>query len=165
MWPTVPETATERGLEPELAATMRDGTVLRADVYRPPGEGPWPVLLARTPYGKQDPGVLAQLDPPRAAARGHLVVVQDCRGRFRSEGEWTPLAHEADDGYDTVRWAARLPGADGRVCMYGPSYLGHTQWAAAGAAPPNCWPPCPSSPGRALMTAWSPAAAPTNTDS
>jgi predicted acyl esterase len=127
MWPTVPE----------LAATMRDGTVLRADVYRPPGTGPWPVLLARTPYGKGDPGVLARLDPPRAAARGHLVVVQDCRGRYRSEGDWTPLAHEAEDGYDTVRWAARLPGADGRVCTYGPSYLGHTQWAAAGAAPPE----------------------------
>lgn len=133
MWPTVPDIATGT----ELVARMRDGTVLRADVYRPPGEGPWPVLLARTPYGRRDPGVLARLDPLRAAARGHLVVIQDCRGRFGSDGEWTPLAHEADDGYDTVRWAARLPGADGRVCTYGPSYLGQTQWAAAGAAPPE----------------------------
>ena len=133
MWPTVSEIAT--GIE--LTATMRDGTILCADVYRPPGEGPWPVLLARTPYGRRDPGVLGRLDPLRAAARGHLVVIQDCRGRFGSAGEWTPLAHEADDGYDTVRWAARLPGADGRVCTYGPSYLGHTQWAAAGAAPPE----------------------------
>ena len=132
MWPTAPvATGTE------VAAMMRDGTVLRADIYRPPGAGPWPVLLARSPYGKRDPGVLARLDPPRAAARGHLVVIQDCRGRFGSEGEWAPLAHEADDGYDTVRWAARLPGADGRVCTYGPSYLGHTQWAAAAAAPPE----------------------------
>jgi hypothetical protein len=121
----------------ELEATMRDGTILRADAYRPAGTGPWPVLLARTPYGKRDPGTLARLDPIRAAGRGFLVVVQDCRGRFRSGGEWTPLAHEAADGYDTVAWAAGLPGADGRVGMYGPSYLGHTLWAAAAAGPPR----------------------------
>ncbi len=116
---------------------MRDGTVLRADVYRPTtGDGPWPVLLARSPYGRSDAGVLERLDPDRAAGRGFLVVIQDCRGRFGSEGDWTPLAHEAADGYDTIAWAARLPDADGRVAMYGPSYLGHTQWAAASAGPP-----------------------------
>ena len=116
---------------------MRDGIVLRADVYRPQGAGPWPVLLARTPYGKGDPGVLARLDPALALERGFLVVIQDVRGRFRSAGAWTPLANERTDGYDTVRWAARLPGSDGRVCMYGPSYLGQTQWAAVSAQPPE----------------------------
>lgn len=134
-------TETEKGTQPGtpagLEATMRDGTILRADAYRPPGAGPWPVLLARTPYGKRDPGVLARLDPLRTAARGHLVIVQDCRGRFRSDGDWTPLAHEGADGYDTIRWAAQLPGSNGRVCTYGPSYLGHTQWAAIGAKPPE----------------------------
>jgi putative CocE/NonD family hydrolase len=124
-------------VEIDLAATMRDGTVLRADVYRPVSPGPWPVLLARTPYDKQDPGMLANLDPEAAARRGFLVVIQDTRGRHRSEGRWEPSVHERDDGYDTVRWAAHLPGADGRVCMYGPSYLGHTQWAALISRPPE----------------------------
>jgi len=128
-----PRVRVERGLE----ATMRDGTILRADAYRPGGGGPWPVLLARTPYGTQDPGVLSRLDPFGAADRGYLVVIQDCRGRFGSDGEWEPLTHEGDDGYDTVGWAANLPGADGRVAMYGPSYLGHAQWAAIRTRPPR----------------------------
>jgi len=119
----------------DLQATMRDGTVLRADAFRPTGPGPWPVLLARTPYGKQDPGVLARLDPFGAARRGYLVIVQDCRGRFRSQGQWAPLVNEGTDGYDTIGWAANLPGADGHVGMYGPSYLGHAQLAAIRAAP------------------------------
>jgi len=121
----------------DLEATMRDGTVLRADSYRPASGGPWPVLLARTPYGKQDPGVLARLDPFRAAGRGYLVVIQDCRGRFRSDGHWAPLFHEAGDGCDTIDWASRMPGSDGRVGMYGPSYLGYTQRAAISARPPQ----------------------------
>jgi putative CocE/NonD family hydrolase len=121
----------------DLEATMRDGTVLRADSYRPASGCPWPVLLARTPYGKQDPGVLARLDPLHVAGRGYLVVIQDCRGRFRSDGQWAPLTHEAADGYDTIEWAARLPGSDGRVGMYGPSYLGYTQRAALSARPPH----------------------------
>ena len=124
-------------IEYDLEATMRDGTILRADAYRPTGEGPWPVLLARTPYGKQDPGVLARIDPHTAASRGYLVIVQDCRGRYRSEGDWRPLVHEHDDGYDTVRWAADLSRSAGQVGMYGPSYLGYTQWAAMSARPPE----------------------------
>jgi len=127
----------------EVEARMRDGAVLRADVYRPRGDGPWPVLLARTPYGKKDPDVLARLDPAHATDRGYLVVVQDCRGRFGSEGLWEPLAHEGADGYDTVEWAAGLPGADGRVGMYGASYLGHAQWAAIGARPPSLFAAAP----------------------
>src|SRR6185437_489049 len=96
----------------EVETTMRDGTILRADVYRPTtGEGPWPVLLARSPYGRSDPCVLERLDPDRAAGRGCLVVIQDCRGRFGSDGDWTTLAHEDADGYDTIAWAARLPDA------------------------------------------------------
>jgi putative CocE/NonD family hydrolase len=130
---TTPEVRAECGLE----ATMRDGTVLRADAYRPIGDDPRPVLLARTPYGKQDAGVLSRLDPIGAAARGYLVVIQDCRGRFRSDGRWEPFAREGTDGYDTIRWAATLPGSDGRVAMYGPSYLGYTQWAAIQARPPD----------------------------
>ena len=124
-------------VETDVEATMRDGTVLRADIYRPTAGGPWPMLLVRTPYGKQDSDIVALLDPVLAVRRGYLVVIQDTRGRYRSEGQWVPLVHERDDGYDTVRWAARLPGANGRVGMYGPSYLGHVQWAALAARPPE----------------------------
>lgn len=116
---------------------MRDGVVLRADVYRPDGDGPWPTLLTRTPYGKQDPRNSATLDPVQAARRGFMVVVQDTRGQGRSDGEWMPLHYEQQDGYDSVEWAARLPGSNGRVGMYGGSYCGSTQWMAALQQPPS----------------------------
>ncbi|WP_029112056.1 CocE/NonD family hydrolase [Mycobacterium sp. URHB0044] len=121
-----------------VAATMRDGTVLRADVYRPTEDGPWPVLLTRLPYGKHLPGFLRTLiDPLGMASGGYLVVVQDTRGRFASEGNWEPWTFEADDGYDSVRWAAALPGSNGVVGMFGASYFGNTQWMAALSKPPE----------------------------
>jgi uncharacterized protein len=128
---------TELTITRDVPARMRDGTVLRADVYRPAAPGPWPTLLARTPYGKQLPGASAWLNPVRAAAAGFVVVVQDVRGRFASGGAWQPFAHEAQDGYDTVEWAARLAGSNGRVGMFGLSYWGSTQWLAAIAQPPS----------------------------
>ncbi len=124
-------------VEFDVPAEMRDGTVLRADVYRPGGTGPWPVLLSRLPYGKQMPLAVAVLDPLAAARRGFMVVIQDTRGRFASEGEWEPWTHEEGDGYDTVRWAAALPGANGSVGMIGGSYFGNTQWMAALSKPPE----------------------------
>lgn len=120
-------------IEFDVPATMRDGTVLLADVFRPDGDGPWPVALVRTPYGKQFLGTLAYT----AVRRGFLTVTQDVRGRFASDGEWQPLTYEERDGYDTVRWAAALPGSSGVVGMLGPSYLGNTQWMAAVARPPE----------------------------
>jgi uncharacterized protein len=128
---------TELTITRDVPARMRDGVVLRANVYRPVGPEPRPTLLARTPYGKDLPGASAWLDPVRAAAAGFIVIVQDVRGRFASEGAWTPFVHEANDGYDTVEWAARLPGANGRVGMFGLSYWGSTQWLAAIAQPPS----------------------------
>ncbi|MGH2870615.1 MAG: CocE/NonD family hydrolase [Solirubrobacteraceae bacterium] len=116
---------------------MRDGVVLRANVYRPDRPGRWPVLLARTPYGKDLPDVSAWLDPIRAARQGFIVVVQDTRGRFSSDGDWEPFRFERADGYDTVEWAAALPGASGRVGMYGMSYYANTQWLAAVERPPS----------------------------
>lgn len=92
---------TEIQVEFDVPAEMRDGTVLRADVYRPGGSGPWPVLLSRLPYGKQMALAIAVLDPLAAARRGFMVVLQDTRGRFASEGEWEPWTHEESDGYDT----------------------------------------------------------------
>ncbi|MDQ6772784.1 MAG: CocE/NonD family hydrolase [Candidatus Dormibacteraeota bacterium] len=118
-------------VEFDVPAPMRDGTLLRANVYRPAGEGPWPVLLNRSPYGKDLPGANGVLDAVQATRRGYMVAIQDTRGRFASEGQWEPFRGEAEDGYDTVEWAARLPGANGRVGMYGASYHGSTQWQAA----------------------------------
>ncbi len=121
----------------DVPATMRDGTVLRANVFRPIGDGPFPVLLTRLPYGKDFPLGNAVLNAYQAARRGYIVVVQDTRGRFTSEGEWHPFIHERADGYDSVEWAAQLPGATGDVGMYGASYFGFTQWAAAREQPPH----------------------------
>jgi uncharacterized protein len=124
-------------VEFDVAAKMRDDTVLRADIYRPTSDGPWPVLLHRTPYGRQVPMNALILDPLQAVARGYMLVHQDTRGRFGSDGEWLPFTYEVEDGYDTVRWAAALPGCNGVVGMIGGSYTGNTQWAAAVAAPPE----------------------------
>ncbi len=129
--------AQSASVEFDVPATMRDGVTLRADVYRPVGPGPWPTLLTRTPYGKDDPRGSATLDAMQAARGGFLVVVQDVRGRFASDGEWLPLRCERQDGHDSVEWAARLPGSNGRVGMYGGSYCGSTQWSAAVERPPS----------------------------
>src|SRR6266700_3488004 len=120
----------------DVPATMRDGTVLRANVYRPAGEGKWPVLLTRLPYGKDFPLGTSVLEPGQVARRGYVVIVQDTRGRFSSGGEWDPMRNEALDGVDTIEWAAKLPYSTGSVGMYGASYFGFTQWSAAVHNPP-----------------------------
>jgi putative CocE/NonD family hydrolase len=135
---------TELTIARDVPARMRDGVVLRANVYRPAIAGPWPTLLTRTPYGKDLPGAAAWLDPVRAAGAGFIVIVQDVRGRFASDGDWEPFLHESSDGFDTVQWAARLPGGNGRVGMFGLSYWGNTQWLAAIARPPSL---CAIAPG------------------
>jgi putative CocE/NonD family hydrolase len=120
-------------VEHGVTVKMRDGVVLRADIYRPKAEGKFPVLLQRTPYDKRG-GVDLGL---RAAALGYVVVFQDVRGRYTSEGEWYPFRHESEDGYDTVEWAAALPYSNGEVGMFGGSYVGATQMLAAIAHPPH----------------------------
>jgi putative CocE/NonD family hydrolase len=122
-------------VELDVPVPMRDGVTLRANVYRPP-EGRWPVLLTRLPYGKDLPLGGSALDPVQAVRRGYVVIVQDTRGRFTSEGDWNPFEAEALDGADTVAWAADQPYSDGQVGMYGLSYFGFTQWAAALQQPP-----------------------------
>jgi uncharacterized protein len=126
---------TERG----VPAKMRDGTLLRADIYRPKADGKFPVLLQRTPYSKNS-SVSFGL---RAAARGFVAIIQDVRGRYSSEGEWYPFKHESDDGYDTVEWAAALPYSNGKVGMWGGSYVGATQMLAAIAHPTHLAGICP----------------------
>jgi uncharacterized protein len=120
-----------------VQVTMRDGVRLAADVYRPGVPGKFPVLLHRTPYNRSSS---SDFPPPfafRAASQGYVVVMQDVRGRFESEGEWYPFQHEEQDGYDTVEWAAQLPYSDGRVAMFGASYVGVSQMLAAVASPPH----------------------------
>src|SRR5438309_8714643 len=101
-------------VELDVVVPMRDGVRLRANVYRPP-EGRWPVLLTRLPYGKDLPMGSDLLDAVQAARHGYVVIVQDTRGRLTSEGEWRPFETEADDGVDTIAWAAGLPYSDGQV--------------------------------------------------
>ena len=122
-------------VEFDVPVPMRDGVRLRANIYRLP-EGRWPVLLTRLPYGKDQPLGGSVLDPLQAARRGYVVIVQDTRGRFASEGEFRPFEAEAEDGVDTIAWAAGLPYADGQVGMFGASYFGFTQWSAAVHGPP-----------------------------
>ena len=121
----------------DVPVPMRDGTILRADVYRPAGPGPLPVLLQRIPYGKRSPVAVLPLDTLLAVSRGYIVVHQDTRGRFASDGEWSPWTYEQSDGHDTVRWAAKLPGSSGAVGMFGVSYTGNTSWSAAVDGPPE----------------------------
>jgi hypothetical protein len=115
---------------------MRDGVMLRADVLRPLGPGPFPVLVYRTPYGKR-----AAQDNystfPRAVERGYAVVIQDVRGRYASAGEFRPYQNEGKDGYDTIEWAARQPWSNGAVGTFGLSYPGAVQWLAAVESPPH----------------------------
>src|SRR5271156_685669 len=120
-------------VERNVAAKMRDGVTLRADIYRPKADGKFPVLLVRTPYDKTHESSFGM----KGAARGYVVVEQDVRGRFESEGEWYTFKNESADGYDTVEWAAALPYSNGKVGMFGGSYVGATQFLAAIAKPPH----------------------------
>ena len=129
------EVTMERG----VTATMRDGVILRADIYRPMADGQFPVLLQRTPYNKSSGAAFAF----KAAATGYVVIIQDVRGRYTSEGEWYTFKHESNDGYDTVEWASSLPYSNGKVGMWGGSYVGATQMLAAIAHPPHLAGICP----------------------
>ena len=119
-------------IEKNLQVTMRDGVKLATDVYRPAGTSILPVILMRLPYNKEIPLLLfLSGDILRIAQAGFAVVVQDCRGTFKSEGEFDPYFQEAEDGADAIAWAAKQKWSDGNVGMMGASYYGATQWLAA----------------------------------
>jgi uncharacterized protein len=119
----------------DVPMNTRDGVVLYADIYRPKSADKLPVILMRTPYDKS---VNWAVGPTyKMVQRGYVVIIQDVRGRYTSEGEWYPFRHEQADGYDTVEWAAALPYSNGRVGMIGASYVGATQMQAAIAQPPH----------------------------
>jgi putative CocE/NonD family hydrolase len=129
-------------IDRDVPMQTRDGVTLRADVYRPEGAGRFPVLLSRLPYDKAQRRRPGDIDV--FVEHGYVVIMQDTRGRFASDGDaYTPLAWEANDGYDAVEWAARLPYADGKVGTMGQSYLGATQYLLAPTRPPHlkaCFP-------------------------
>ena len=123
-----------------VAARMRDGTTLRSDLYLPRGSGPFPTLICRTPYSKERDIHIEMAE--RFAERGYLAIVQDVRGRYASDGTFRPGFYsanhcDAEDGYDTVEWAAQLPRSDGKVGTFGNSYCGWTQWELAHTRPPH----------------------------
>ena len=118
-----------------IAVPMRDGVVLRADLWRPNQDGRFPVLVYRTPYGRSGAGAAELVRA--AVGRGYAVVLQDVRGRYGSNGEFEPYRHEGKDGYDTIEWAARQPWSTGDVGTFGLSYPGAVQWLAAVEQPPS----------------------------
>ncbi len=120
--------------EEKVMIPMRDGVKLASDLYRPEADGKYPTILIRTPYSRATEG-LTKGD--RYASRGYVVVAQDVRGRFDSEGEWYPLENEMNDGSDTIDWIAKQPWSDGQVGMIGASYVGWVQWYAAKSGNPH----------------------------
>ena len=120
----------------DVAVPMRDGVLLRADILLPDQSGTFPVLVYRTPYGKQNART-EYTTFERAVKRGYAVVIQDVRGRYSSDGEFRPYEHEGVDGFDTIEWAARQPWSNGEIGTFGLSYPGAVQWLAAVETPPH----------------------------
>src|SRR5580765_6354372 len=118
----------------ELRIPLRDGLTLGADVYGS-RDARAPVLLIRTPYGKQ--GYRDESLVARALGRGYVVVVADVRGRYTSQGEFDAYRHEGLDGYDAIEWLATQPWSTGRIATAGLSYPGAVQWLAAVESPPH----------------------------
>ena len=120
-----------------VMVTMRDGVKLAADIYRPTQNGQvmdnkFPVILVRTPYNKDDATQIANAFVPYE----YVVVIQDVRGRYKSDGRWRPLVDDPNDGFDTAQWIGSQPWCDGGIGTMGSSYAGATQHALAiGNAP------------------------------
>lgn len=119
-------------IDHDVLIPARDGTLLATDIYRPDDDAPHPCLLQRVPYSKDSPGIVnGALDVNRAIARGYAVAVQDCRGRYRSEGRFTPFRDDAADGEATIRWLTDQGWCNGSVALFGRSYAGMNQWHTA----------------------------------
>ncbi|MCX6339830.1 MAG: CocE/NonD family hydrolase [Candidatus Aureabacteria bacterium] len=123
--------------ERDAGIPMRDGVILRANVWRQAPSGRFPALIFRTPYSKDEGDPDNERTFQHAVDRGYAVIVQDVRGRYQSEGLYTPYVNEGKDGYDTIEWAAVQPWSDGNVGTFGLSYPGAVQWLAAVESPPH----------------------------
>jgi putative CocE/NonD family hydrolase len=131
-------TTTKLTVDRDVAVPMRDGVVLRADVYRPEGAGPVPAIVNRTPYDRSSPLIqLAAIEPERVVEAGLALVCQDVRGRFASEGEFYTFYSDVEDTFDTVEWAAAQTWCNGEVGMAGRSYAAAVQWLGAAEQPPH----------------------------
>jgi putative CocE/NonD family hydrolase len=119
-----------------LDVPMRDGIALRADLWKPSGDGRFPVLVYRTPYGRKS-AEKEYTTFEHAVQRGYAVLIQDVRGRYDSAGEFRPYENEGHDGFDTIEWAARQNWSNGDVGTFGLSYPGAVQWLAAVENPPH----------------------------
>lgn len=119
-------------VEKNIMVEMHDGIRLATDIYRLKGAKPSPVLVSRTPYNKNNPWMDLEL----FVNAGYVVISQDVRGRYASEGEFNPHANEADDGVDMFAWVAEQPWCNGIIGTFGGSYLGSTQWLPARQNPP-----------------------------
>ncbi len=131
--PLLSKPSYEVSVQKDVMVPARDNVKLAADVYLPMADGKFPLILYRTPYGKE----LMELNGKYWARRGYACAIQDCRGRFKSQGTWTPFLNEAEDGYDTIEWLAVQSWSNGKVGMIGASYLGWVQWWAASQNPPH----------------------------
>jgi putative CocE/NonD family hydrolase len=129
----LPQPRNEHWESLSISVQMRDGASLHTRIYKPRGEGAWPVILIRNPY----PNLDAFLNTTAIIFNeyGYVVVVQDCRGTGDSEGEWAPFLNERSDGLDTLTWIIRQPWMNGKIGTYGHSYLTAAQWAMADQLP------------------------------
>jgi uncharacterized protein len=127
-------------LDIDVPVQMRDGIVLRADIWQPASGDCFPAILVRLPYSKDSffsSGGAHYMNSLRAVRSGYAVVVQDCRGTGSSGGEFFPWRDDPSDGFDSIEWIAAQPWCDGNIGMWGFSALGGTQWNAAIAQPPH----------------------------
>src|SRR6201996_7228995 len=122
-------------LERCVSFQLSDGVRLVSDHYYPAGDGSWPTLLMRQPYGRDIASTVVYAHPIWFARQGYNVVIQDVRGRGDSEGEFYPFRNEGKDGADTIQWLRTRPESNGRIGMYGFSYQGMTQFLAAAEQP------------------------------
>jgi uncharacterized protein len=136
-------------IDRDVMIPARDGIGLATDIYKPDGDGPWPVLMERTPYGKHlaSRSEITLAEPDRAMSRaefarpftdsGYAVVLQDKRGRYGSEGRYRKYLGDAEDGYDTCAWLVEQPWCNGKIGTFGLSYCAHTQAALASLNAPG----------------------------
>jgi putative CocE/NonD family hydrolase len=142
-------------VEKDIRVAAGGGVTLATDVYRPADEAPHPCLVQRVPYGKDHPGIAnIALDVLAAVDRGYAVVVQECRGRFRSGGTFEPFVHERADGLATIDWVSGREWCDGHIGMFGRSYSAMAQWLLADADVPELKALAPTFSGSDIRRGW-----------
>ncbi|MGE3621888.1 MAG: CocE/NonD family hydrolase [Acidimicrobiia bacterium] len=137
-----PATSRRVEVDEDVRIPVAEGVVLLADVHTPVDHPPAGTVLVRSPYGRK--GLQGILNGRILAERGLRVVLQSCRGTFGSEGTFAPERDERADGLATIRWIEAQPWFDGRLAMFGASYVGYAQWAVAAEAGSSLQALCPS---------------------